>query len=190
MAGLRHNGLRALPDVQQHDADRTVVDDFRRRDPAYLHLDSSQGIRDYNITILKLLLIFILPFLLFLLALNSFAFNGGFYKKEFSKLGIDKTVPNASLLHRQVIDFLKGNGALPDDFNEREKSHLYDVKKLAKNSGLLMYFFIALLVLLIFVSARIIGNNKYSMNFIGEALLYGGILSIITSAALLFSSQA
>ena len=125
-----------------------------------------------NIT--KLLLIFILPFLLFLLALNYFAFNESFYQKEFSKLGIEKEVPNAGLLHKQVTDFLKGNGALPNDFNEREKSHFYDVKKLAKNASLLMYFLIILFGLLSFVSFRIIGNNRHLMNFIGRVFLYGG----------------
>lgn len=140
------------------------------------------------LTITKLLLILILPFLLFLLVLNFFAFYGSFYQKEFSKLGIEKEVPNAKLLHEKVIGFLKGNtDTLPNDFNQREKSHLSDVKELVRNASIIMYFLIISFVLFSVVSIRIIGNNKRSMNFIGEALLYGGLLSIIMSAALFFS---
>jgi|SRR3989338_5824969 len=137
--------------------------------------------------ILKILLVVILPLLLFLAVLKFSAFDGSFYQKEFSKLGVEKEVSNANSLHEDVIAFLKGNGALPEDFNEREKSHLSDVKRLAKNANLLMYFLIALFVLLSAASVHVIGDNRYSINFIGNSLLYGGILSIAIYAALFFS---
>ncbi len=139
------------------------------------------------ITISKILLIFALPLLIFLFATGFVAFSGSFYQEKFSEYGVQKDVPEAALLHQRVMEFLKGtSNDLPPDFNEREKQHLLDVKKIADISTVLLYILLALFVILLAASAFMLKISHYIMRFIGKVLLFGGLLAVILASALLF----
>lgn len=127
----------------------------------------------------KFLLVLIIPLLLFLLALNITGFDDFFYKEKFSEYGVQENVPNADLLHQEVMDFIKGDSDdLPSDFNEREKHHLWDVRKLVGFATILMYILVALFIGLLFLSAFTLKINTYVNRFVGKVLLFGGLLTL------------
>ncbi len=139
------------------------------------------------LTIAKTLLILILPVLLILLATNFAGFNLSFYKEKFLQYDVEKKVPEAESLHNKVIDFIKGNSNQPpNEFNDKEKQHLWDVRNAIKYGRISLYFLIVLFVFLLLFSAFIIKANNAITNFIGKIFLYGGILTIVTAAILFF----
>ena len=139
------------------------------------------------IIISKILLIISLPILILLLSADFAAFNNLFYQEKFSEYGVHKEVPQADLLHQRVIGFLKGtSNELPPDFNERERQHLFDVRKIVNVSTILLYILSALFVILLIASALMLKINHLILKFIGKVLLFGGILAMILAAALLF----
>lgn len=139
------------------------------------------------IAISKFLLISILPFIIFLVVLDAYAFENSFYKEKFSEYNVYAYVPKADILHETVIRFIQGqSNNLPDDFNEREKQHLRDVRILIKTSKAVMYTLIMLLILLSIVSAEILKSGRLIINFFGKILLFAGLLTVIISAALFF----
>ena len=137
------------------------------------------------LTLSKFLLIIILPFLLFLFMLNFFGFDNLCYKEKFSEYGVQQNVPNAVSLHEKVINFIKGeDNQLPNDFNEKEKQHLLDVRNAIDFSTMLLYIFIILFVLLLIASAFALKVNNYIVNFVGKILVFGGFLTIILAGIL------
>lgn len=134
------------------------------------------------VTITKLLLILILPFLIFLLVLNFAGFDSTFYKEKFTEYNVG----NISSLHEKVMGFITGkNNDLTNEFNDREKKHLVDVKNLIKISTISLYIFIILFVILLLISAFMLKVNNKIVNFVGKVLVFGGFLTI-GLAALLF----
>ena len=96
------------------------------------------------INISKYLLILITPFLLFLLVLNFIGFDKAFFQEKFSEYQVEDNVPEASLLHKKVIDFIRGDSdQLPSEFNQREKQHLWDVRNTVMMLAAVLYLFIA-----------------------------------------------
>ena len=139
------------------------------------------------ITILKFLLIFIVPCLLFLLVLNFAGFDSSFYKEKSSEYGVQQSVPEAISLHEKVIDFIKGKeNDLPADFNEREQQHLWDVRSLVRISTIALYALIFLFVLSLVISAVILKVNNYITNFVGKVLIFGGFLTVVMAIILFF----
>lgn len=139
------------------------------------------------VTILKLLMILILPFLLFLIVFNFYGFNNIFYQQKFSEYKVQQDVPEALSLHEKVINFITGEKEeLPAEFNEREKQHLFDVRKAVRISTILLYIVIILFVLLLVVSAFILKVNNYITNFVGKVLVFGGFLTVMLAVALFF----
>ncbi len=137
------------------------------------------------LTISKLLLILILPFILFLIALNFVGFDNLFYKEKFSGYGIKQNIPETDSLHQKVIDFITGKtNELPQQFNEREKQHLWDVRKVIKVLTIALYIFIILFVILLIVSSYILKINNYVVNFVGKVLIFGGFLTVALALAL------
>ena len=139
------------------------------------------------LTISKFLLILILPLLIFLLILNLVGFNHVFYQKKFSEYGIGQDVPEAASLHEKVINFIKGkNNELPNEFNEREKQHLSDVRGVIRISTIALYAFIILFVLLLTASAFILKVNNSIVNFVSKLLIFGGFLTVVLATAFFF----
>jgi len=139
------------------------------------------------LSVAKFLLVLALPFLLFLAVLNFIGFDNSFYQKEFSDYGVLKSIPQADSLHEKVIDFIKGRiSQPPNEFDEKEKQHLFDVRNVISASTKLLYIFIILFVLLLVISSFILKVNSHIINFIGKVLMFGGILTITLAAILLF----
>ena len=134
----------------------------------------------------KIFLIIIIPFLIFLSTIQFAGFNGSFYKREFLKYKVQESVPEALELHQNVMHFIKGKSDfLPDNFNDREKQHLYDVRRLVLLFRAILYVLIALVGIFIILSAKKIEKRSNLGQFIGKVLLFGG-LTAITIAVLLF----
>ena len=130
--------------------------------------------------ILKFLMILILPFLTFLIVLNFSAFDNAFYQKKFLEYGVDKEVPNAQSLHKEVIDFIKGKKEeLSPEFNEREKKHLFDVRRIKRVSKIFLYTSIILFISLMMASIFSLKINNQMTSFIGEVFIFGGALTVI-----------
>lgn len=139
------------------------------------------------LTISKFLMILILPFLLFLLMADFAGFDSLFYKEEFLKYKVQQNVPTATSLHEKVINFIKGeNNELPNEFNEKEKQHLWDVRKAVRISTILLYILITLFILLLIASVFILKVSNRIINFVGKVLAFGGFLTVVLAAALFF----
>ena len=131
------------------------------------------------IRIAKLPLVLVFSLILVLMALNLTIFDDSFYEKEFKKYDIKQDVPDVQNIHSDVINFLKGkSNFLPDDFNQREKEHLTDVKSLAAESFgtllMLMVFFTALALFCAFA----IKARSSMKGFMANVMIAGSILAI------------
>lgn len=136
----------------------------------------------------KIILILIMPFMIFLIVSDFAVFDGNFYKNAFVKYKVGQDAMNAASLHEQVISFVKGiANELPADFNEREKQHLHDVRKLIQASKILLCILVILFLSLSISSALKLKAKKPIMNFFGKVLAFGGILAIAVAAALFLS---
>ncbi len=135
------------------------------------------------LTISRFLLILILPFTLFLLVLHFVGFNSSFYSQKFSEYN----VKNISSLHEKVISFITGKiNELPDEFNEKEKQHLFDVRNAATISTIVLYILVFLFISLLIASILTLKVNNLITNFIGKILVFGGVLAIALAAILFF----
>ena len=135
----------------------------------------------------KILLISIFPLLLFLLVLNFASFDESFYNEKFSEYGISSNVEGASQLHKNVIDFMKGStDSLPNEFNQREKEHLADVKQVFSAANIVLYALIALFALLLLLSVMTLKINNYITSFIGKVMVFGGMLTLLLALIVLF----
>ncbi len=140
------------------------------------------------LSISKILLILILPLLIFFIVADIAVFDGNFYKNEFVKYKVGQDVMNAASLHGQVMSFIKGtNDQLPVEFNEREKQHLHDVRKIVQVSRTLLYIFIILFLSLTVMLVSMLKTVKRIMDFFGKVLAFGGILTAAMATALFLS---
>ncbi|MAG91871.1 hypothetical protein CMO83_04290 [Candidatus Woesearchaeota archaeon] len=137
------------------------------------------------LTFSKILLILLLPFLLFLLVFNIVSFDNLFYEKKFAEYQVDQNVAGADSLHEKVINFIRGgNNELPDDFNEREKQHLFDVRNTIRFSTIVFFILIVIFVILLLIAVYTLKINNYITSFVGKILVFGGFLTIILAAVL------
>ncbi len=135
--------------------------------------------------ILKFSMIVVLPFLAFLLVFDYAAFNINFYKEKFSEYGVYSEIPQADSLNLKVINFITGkNDSLPDSFNERERRHLLDVRKVIEAAKKIMHILVFIFALLFLISALILKNKNNFIKFAGKAFVFGGFLTLILSGLL------
>lgn len=131
------------------------------------------------ITLSKFLLISLTPFVLFLLVANIIGLNNSFFQNKILQYGVQEKIPDAFSLHEKVVNFIKGkSNELPGQFNEREKQHLFDVKKVVKISSILLLVFAFAFAVLLIISAFMLKINNYIINFISRILIYGGFLTL------------
>jgi len=137
------------------------------------------------INILIILLVLDIPFVLYSFNFNKTVFDENFYKKEFMKYDIYSRLNNYDIdkINNDVLSYLKyKNSDLVDDgfFNERERTHLKDVKELIQFILFVFYFsivlFFVLLILIIILNKRKI---KKIMKNIGIVFLFSGILTFV-----------
>ncbi|MBI3027337.1 DUF1461 domain-containing protein [Candidatus Woesearchaeota archaeon] len=133
----------------------------------------------------KFLLITITPLLLFSLILNFVGFDDAFFNEKFSEYGVQQNVPKAVSLNENVLKFMTGKSDdLPDEFNEREKRHLHDVRSLLRTASLTLYLLITLYIVLLAYSASMLKDRSIVIDFIGKILIFGGLFTILFSATL------
>ena len=136
-------------------------------------------------TISKFLMIDVFPFILLLLVSSFVAFDKIFYQEKFLEHKVQQDVSEAFPLHEKVINFIKGkNNELPNEFSEREKQHLFDVRNVARISTIALYVFLILFVLLLTASSFILKVNNKIINFVSKILIFGGLLTVALSLAL------
>jgi len=137
------------------------------------------------INILITLLILDIPFVLYSFNFNNVVFDENFYKKEFMKHDVYSRLNNYNIekINNDVLDYLKyKNVELADDgfFNEREITHLKDVKELVQFILFIFYFsiilFFVLLILIIILNKK---NLKKILKNIGIVFLFSGILTFL-----------
>jgi len=137
------------------------------------------------INILIILLVLDLPFVLYSFNFNKTVFDENFYKKEFTKHNVYSRLNNYDIekINNNVLSYLKNkNIDLADDdfFNERERTHLKDVKDLIQFILFVFYFsiilFFVLLSLIVVLNKR---NLKKILKNIGIVFLFSGILTFV-----------
>ena len=125
----------------------------------------------------KLIFIFsiiIIPLIILLANFRFYIFNEKYYENEFEKHGINKLFEKNDLKNRldNILNFLKDKEEINKRyFNEREVLHLYDVKNLIKNSILILYVLVGLLVIFL----PVLRDKKIILN----AFVYGLSLTIV-----------
>ena len=134
--------------------------------------------------ILIILLILNIPLILYSLNFNNFVFNENFYKKEFQKHGVYDKLKNYDIekVNKGVLDYLKYKNvklAGNDFFNEREKTHLKDVKDLIHFISFIFYFSVFLFLILFILLIILNGNYKTIIKNIGIVFLFGGALTLL-----------
>ena len=102
---------------------------------------------------------------------------------SFEKLGIDKKYPSVDLIeyNRNMLDYLKGKQPIPAEIalNQRELSHMHDVKEVFSLFLILFYS------LLLAVGILLIINYKINKTHLRKIFHYAGIISLIFSFILL-----
>ncbi len=160
---------------------------MRKLAKRFRSLNYPNSLTRWFLTISKSLMIVILPFLIFLIALKLSAFDEPFYRHKFTQYGVQRNLPEAVELHEKVVKFVKGaSDGLPNEFNEREKQHLWDVRRIAKILKATFYIIIFLFLFLSISSAAMLKSNNRIMNFVGRVLIFGGALTVAIAMALLF----
>jgi hypothetical protein len=98
------------------------------------------------------IMIIILPLILILGNLWMIGTNVEFMHEEFQKLGVYEDVPNANMMLDEIYLFFNGKDNLEiEEFNEREISHMYDVKRLATAVKWLFFISIGIFFILFFL---------------------------------------
>lgn len=78
---------------------------------------------------ISFILIILLPLFLLSVSVYAVVFDESHYAALFEKFGVYDTVQNADLLNEEVLGYLNKKGKmLSEPFNEREISHMEDVK--------------------------------------------------------------
>ena len=121
--------------------------------------------------IIIIVLIISFVFSLYLASTEYLIHNKDFYEKEFTKHNIYDRVYNADEISEKLIGFFKEENNLPLSFNEKEKSHLEDVKKLIDNGKGLLVFLSLLNIILISI---ILSNDNLK-----KILISSGVFAII-----------
>lgn len=129
--------------------------------------------------ILIFLIVVNIPFILYFSNFKVLLYNENYYKKEFQKYNVYETLKEYDIekINKNVLDYFKDKDELSGFFNEKEKSHLSDVKNLINDISylfkLLILNFIILLIILYFLN-----KNKFR-KYLGFSLVSGGVLTFL-----------
>ena len=127
--------------------------------------------------IIVILLVLLIPFMLFFANIQITLFNEKLHKEGFVRHGSYGRIANADEVHAEVLSYLKGEQGLETDFfNEREKSHIADVKQLIKTNSLLLFLAVALFVCL---TGSMFLLSEDFLQKLGKAFIGGSLLSIL-----------
>lgn len=123
------------------------------------------------------ILITLIPLFLILTGFRFVVFDREFYSNEFAKYGVYDQLgkDTADSNSNELIGYLAGKNELNTDFfNDREKTHLLDVKELIKQA--LFTFNIIGIIILLPISYLIV-NKRF--NELGNVAFFSGITTLI-----------
>lgn len=136
------------------------------------------------VKVISVLMIISVPIILCGFNFNSIAFDRGLYKEEFSKHNVYSNLDNYDVekINDEVLNYLvsRDNGLIENNFfNEREKTHLWDVKILIRGFLSAYYFsiisflpLIAILFLLMDFDFRNISKKLLVILIFGSLLTF------------------
>lgn len=128
-----------------------------------------------------------IPLILFFSVLKLTIFDNFFYEQKFLDYNIHHFVDRANEVHLKVMNFITGKSKeLPNVFNEREKLHLSDVRKIILNLHKVFYGLIGIFILIFLIELYLLNEKKKIVDFIGNLLFFGGFLTIIFSSVLFY----
>lgn len=130
--------------------------------------------------------------LIFLANFMLLLFNEGNYHREFAKLGTYEKFPDAAAINSGILDYYKGKkGSVESSvFNEREKTHLADVKSVIKKADSYLRFLAITGIWLLLAIFAIAGNKKEALNHTAKVLMLSSAAVITVAAALFLASTA
>tara|TARA_B100000315_G_scaffold260259_1_gene320402 strand:- start:1603 stop:2337 length:735 start_codon:yes stop_codon:yes gene_type:complete len=148
------------------------------------------------VNIISVLMILLVPLILYGFSFNSVAFDNDLYKKEFLKYNVYSYLEDYDIenINGEVLNYLvnEKNPVLIDDdfFNEREKTHLLDVKNLIQNIFVIYYFSIFLFIFLIIILSIILNFNfKEIVKKFLIILLFGSLLTLLDAVSFFLLSN-
>ena len=113
---------------------------------------------------------FLIPFIILLFSFRLVVFDVGLYKSEFERHGVydkfDKSVADPAV--ENLISYMKSGSPLSNFFNEKEKTHMADVKSIIQKLSIFLYILLSVLVI------SFLSSKKYFF----KSLFYGGILTL------------
>ena len=117
------------------------------------------------VKVISVLMVISVPIILYGFNFNSIAFDRGLYKEEFSKHNAYDNLKyyNVEKINDEVLNYLtngKNNNIIRNDFfNEREKQHLLDVKRLVQGVLSIYHFSITVFLLSIIILFLLMNFN-------------------------------
>jgi len=131
--------------------------------------------------VILFLLITSLPFILLISNFRILLYSEDYYKAEFQKHGVYESLKGHDIekINKDVLDYFKNKDNLinNDFFNEREKAHLLDVKKLLND--IFYLFYLLILNFIILIIALYFLNKRKFLRYIGFSLAFGSALSFL-----------
>jgi uncharacterized membrane protein len=115
--------------------------------------------------VVSILMVIAVPFIIYGFNLNSAIFDKDLYKQEFLKYNVYNNLEGYDVedINDDVLDYLqfeKNNKLIQNDFfNEREKTHLLDVKNLINKILAIFYFSIILFFILLILLILLLNFN-------------------------------
>ena len=144
----------------------------------------------------SILMVISVPFIIYVFNINPVVFDKGLYKQEFLKYNVYNNFGNYDIenINDDVLDYLqfeKNNKLIQNDFfNEREKTHLLDVKNLISKIFAIYYFSVILFFILLILLILLLNFNfrKIAKRF-SIILLIGSFLTLLDAAAFFLLSN-
>jgi len=140
----------------------------------------------------SVLMVLLVPVIISLYNFNSVVFDKNLYKKEFLRYNVYMHLDKYDIenVNSDVLTYLKNkkNNALTENgfFNEREKTHLLDVKNLI-GAILAMYHISIILFFLLFIALIFLLNfNFKKIAKISSVILFLGSILTLLVAVLFF----
>tara|TARA_B100000315_G_C14430851_1_gene520053 strand:- start:159 stop:785 length:627 start_codon:yes stop_codon:yes gene_type:complete len=131
---------------------------------------------------LIILLAVTLALIILLANLRAIVFDRPYYVEQFRKNDVYSKVPEAELVLDNVFGFFDGEELSSEFFEEKEISHMKDVRRLINRGSYLLYFLVGLFIVLVIVFIKSVrrGVAKY----LGISLIAGGSIVIVVSLLL------
>lgn len=143
-----------------------------------------KGIKKAIFKSMLIFLIISIPLLLNIASFRILLYQKDFYGYQFSRLGVFEKIGNADEINSDILDYFYSseNELEIKEFNERELSHLEDVKHLIRN---ILLFSGILLMLSIGIAATL---WMYSNKDFWRSMIWGNITNIILIVGLYIGS--